>query len=130
MSPIPQPATIRPLGPIQDAWPKIGPIHKSYMGILGAVGTVMGFASSIALIVAHGGKLPKWPFTGDRWNPKPSSEKDKDEKKDDVTEEDILEDELAQLGGALAKRSFIDIDEDLLHDFMAEILHRDSLSSL
>jgi hypothetical protein len=104
------------------------------MSFLGALGTVFGFASTVALIVEHGGKLPKWPFTGEHWNPKPSSEKkkDKDKDEDEVTEEDLVADELAEIAGGLKKRSLTDedlelLEEALFHGSMAEIVKRDGI---
>ena len=136
-STMPPVAEWRPLSPIQDNWKSIAPAHKGYMSILGALGTIFGFASTIALIVEHSGKLPRWPFTRERWNPKPSSEKKKDkdkDKEDEVSEEDLVADELAEIAGGL-KRSLIDADLELLehalfHDnSMAEFVKRDSNSS-
>jgi len=86
------------------------------MAFLGALGTVFGFASTIALIVEHGGKLPRWPFTREHWQPKPSSEKKKDKKEDEVTEEDLVADELAQMAGGLKKRSLTNEDLELLEE--------------
>jgi len=127
----------RPLSPIQDNWKTLAPVHKGYMSFLGALGTIFGFASTIALIVEHGGKFPRWPFTKDHWNPKPSSEKKKDKDKDkkdddDVTEEDLVADELAQIAGGLKKRSLTDedlelLEEALFHGSMNEIVKRDGI---
>ena len=91
------------------------------MTFLGALGTIFGFASTIALIVAHDGKPPRWPFAKKYWNPKPTSEKKEEDKKDDITEEDLVADELAQIAGALTKRSLTEEDlewqdESLFHE--------------
>lgn len=135
-STMPPVAEWRPLSPIQDNWKNIAPAHKGYMSILGALGTIFGFASTIALIVEHSGKFPRWPFTRERWNPKPSSEKKKDkdkDKEDEVSEEDLVADELAEIAGGLKKRSLTDedlelLEQALLHDSMVEFVKRDSNS--
>src|SRR5271155_3456091 len=138
---LPSPSTMapvaewRPLSPIQDNWKTLAPVHKGYMSILGALGTIFGFASTIALIVEHSGKFPRWPFTRERWNPKPSSEKKKDkdkDKEDEVSEEDLVADELAEIAGGLKKRSLTDEDLELLeqalfHGSMNEIVKRDGI---
>lgn len=92
--------------PLQDAWPKIAPVHKTYMNTLRGLGSIFGFASAIALIVSHKFQPPKWPFTSELWNPKPTAEKKAEEKEKEVTEEELIEDELAAAaGGLIAKRS-------------------------
>ena len=118
MAPVPAPVpAFKPLKPLQDNWDTIKPWHDRYMGVLGALGTIFGFATAVALVVEHKFKPPKWPFTKERWNPKPTAEKKKEEKeKEEVTEEQIMEDELAEVVGALGKREFLDDDLDWYHE--------------
>ena len=97
----PVPAVWNPIAPIQENWAKIEPWQKGYMEIIGAVSTVFGAAAAVALIVDHGGKFPKWPFTKERWNPKPTVDKEEDK----VSEDQIVENELAEIVGGLGKRS-------------------------
>jgi hypothetical protein len=101
MAPVPAPKPWNPLAPIQNNWDKIGPVHSAYGQILGGLGTIFGVAAAIAVIVEHGGKFPKWPFTRARWNPKPKVDGGEGE----VTEDQIVEDELAEVVGAVGKRS-------------------------
>src|ERR1700734_3407615 len=109
MAPLPVPEPFNPIAPIQNNWDKISPYNKGYLAILGGIGTVFGFATAISLIVEHQGKPPKWPFTRDRWNPKPTIDGDK---KEEVSEEQIVDDELAEVVGVLDKRSLF--EEDVL----------------
>jgi hypothetical protein len=105
-TPTPEPKVWNPIAPVQDNWQKIEPWIKGYQTILGALGTIFAFGATIALIAEHKGQLPKWPFTAERWNPKPTAEK---EKPAEVTDETIIEDELAQAAsGGVVKRSFND----------------------
>lgn len=135
MAPVPDPAVWNPIAPIQNNWNKIEPIQKGYMGVLGAAGVIFGFVSTIALIVEHKGQLPKWPFTSERWNPKPTVDS---KKKAEVTEEDIVEDELAEVVGVLNKRNFNFLEEDklewfnddLLDDTVSTLFKRDGISPL
>jgi hypothetical protein len=101
----PTPKVWNPIAPIQDNWSKIEPWHKGYMNILGGLGTIYGFFAAIALIVSHKFLLPKWPFTADRWNPKPTEVKKKEDKEEEVDKEQLIEDELAMATGGLNKRS-------------------------
>jgi len=100
MAPIPEPEPKfpNPLAPIQNNWDKIEPWHNAYMNILGSLGTIFAVGSVIALIAEHKWKLPKWPFTHDRWNPKPNVD---DENPPEVTEEDLIEDELAEIAAGV-----------------------------
>ena len=95
----PTPAVWNPLGGVANWYARFEPIAILYSKVLGGLTTVMGFAGVVALLVEKGLKLPKWPFTKERWHPKPNV--DKDEKTEEVTEDDILDDELAQLAGGL-----------------------------
>jgi hypothetical protein len=132
MAPLPVPEIWNPIAPIQNNWAKIEPWQKGYLGIIGGVSTIFGAAAAIALIVDHGGKLPKWPFTSDRWNPKPTVDK----KEDEVSDDQLVEDELAEVVGSLGKRSLDDeelewFDNDVLNDAIAEygkIFNRESMS--
>jgi len=79
------------------------------MNILRGLSTIFSFVSAIALIASHGFRLPKWPFTQERWNPKPTELKAKAEKaaeEDGGTEEQPVQDELAEAVGRLNKRCF------------------------
>lgn len=85
------------------------------MNVLDGLGTIFGFVSAIALIVSHDFRFPKWPFTADRWSPKPSEVKekeDKDAKEKEITEEQLIEDELAEAVGRLNRRS-LEVDRDI-----------------
>jgi hypothetical protein len=100
--------------------------------VIGDISTVFGAAAAIALIVDHGGKLPKWPFTGDRWNPKPTVDK----KEDEVSEDQLVEDELAEVVGSLGKRSLDEkelewFNDDVLNDAIefGKLFKRDGMSS-
>jgi hypothetical protein len=105
-SPEPKPEPVNLLHPVQHNWDKISPALRTYNEVIGGAGTIFAFASAIALIVSHKFRPPKWPFTPDRWNPKPDIAKDEDEKEEEVTEEQIVEDELAEVAAAgIAKRS-------------------------
>jgi hypothetical protein len=95
----PTPAVWNPLSGVGDWYARIEVPDMVYSMILGGLSTVMGFAGVVALLVEKGFKLPKWPFTKERWNPKPNVDKDK--KTEEVTEEDILDDELALVAGGL-----------------------------
>ena len=134
MAPVPDPAVWNPIAPIQNNWDKIEPWQKGYMAVLGGLGTLFAFGSTIALIVEHKGRLPKWPFTAERWNPKPTVDKDEDEKKDEVTEEQIVDDELAEVVGALNKRNLNNEDElewfneDLFHESAEHFVKRQRIS--
>jgi hypothetical protein len=124
MAPVP---AFKPLKPLQDNWDKVKPWHDRYMGVLGGLGTIFGFATAIALVVEHKFKLPKWPFKKDRWNPKPTAEKKQEEKdKEEVTEEQIMEDELAEVVGALGKREFMDDTLDWLDEDTVSLAHTNS----
>lgn len=105
MAPVtsPVPNVFNPIAPIQNNWDKIEPWIKGYTSFIGSAGTVFGFAAAIALISEHGFKFPRWPFTAERWNPEPSF--NNKNKKEEVTEEQIVEDELAEVVGALGRRS-------------------------
>lgn len=133
MAPVPDPAVWNPIAPIQNNWDKIEPWQKGYMAVLGSLGTVFAFAHTLALIVEHKWRLPKWPFTSTRWNPKPTVEKDKGEKNDEVTEEQIVEDESTQVVSALNKRKMNDEDEltwfneDLFHDSVGHFVKRQGI---
>src|SRR5579862_1094678 len=105
MAPVPKPEPVNLLHPIQHNWDKISPTLSTYNQVLGGLGTIFSFASAIALIVSHDFRFPKWPFTQDRWYPKPDVDKTEAESKDEVTEEQIIEDELAEVAAGLAKRS-------------------------
>jgi hypothetical protein len=107
--PVPSPKILNPIAPIQNNWGKIEPWVNGYQTFLGALGTVFAFAATIALIVEHKGKLPKWPFTAERWNPKPTAESGK---KPEVSDEDIIEDELAVAASGAVKR-FVPEDVNL-----------------
>lgn len=101
----PTPAVWNPLRGVSDFYVRHELEEISYTVldcVMGGLTTIMGFAGVVALVVEKGFKLPKWPFTKERWNPKPNV--DKEEKKDEVTEDDILDDELAQVAGGLRKR--------------------------
>jgi hypothetical protein len=130
MTPVPNPAVWNPIAPIQNNWGKIEPWQKGYMTVIGGLGTIFGLASTLALIVEHKGRLPKWPFTSERWNPKPTVDS---EKKAEVSEEDIVEDELAEVAGALGKRSLLEDDEldwandDLRNDAVTSLVKRDGI---
>ena len=130
MAPVPDPAVWNPIAPIQNNWNKIEPWQKGYMAVLGGLGTIFAFASTIALIAEHRWRLPKWPFTAARWNPKPTVDKDKDE----VTDEQIVDDELAEVVGALNKRNLNEEDElewfneDLYHESLAHFVKRQGIS--
>jgi hypothetical protein len=104
MAPLPVPAPWNPIAPIQNNWDKIAPWNNGYLAILGGISTIFGFATAISLIVEHKGKPPKWPFTRERWNPKPTIDGNK---KEEVSDEQIVDDELAEAVGALGKRSFL-----------------------
>ena len=127
MAPLPEPAIWNPIAPIQNNWASIEPWHKGYMATLGALGTIFGLGATVALIVEHKGRLPKWPFTSERWNPKPTVD---DKKKPEVSEEDIIEDELAEAVGALTKRSILEDDrlewykDDVLDDWVSTLVKR------
>jgi hypothetical protein len=119
-----------PIAPIQRNWDKIEPWHKGYMAIIGALGTIFTFGSAIALIVEHKGKLPKWPFTAERWNPKPTVDSNKTE---EVSDEQIAEDELAEVVGVLGKRhlrsnNFAWFDEEALSQEVMNLIKRESTS--
>lgn len=104
----PTPAVWNPLSGVSDFYVRNGLEGYNILlnAVMGGLTTIMGFAGVVALVVEKGFKLPKWPFTKERWNPKPDV--DKDEKKDEVTEDDILDDELAQVAGGLVKRDGLD----------------------
>jgi len=95
----PTPAVWNPLAGVADWYVTYEPFAHVYTMVLGGLSTVMGFAGVVALVAEKGFKLPKWPFTKERWNPKPNV--DNDEEMEEVTEEDILDDELAQVAGGL-----------------------------
>ena len=95
----PTPAGWNPISGVADWYVRIQGVDMIYSMVLGGLTTVMGFAGVVALLVEKGFKLPKWPFTKERWNPKPNV--DNDEEMEEVTEEDILDDELAQVAGGL-----------------------------
>lgn len=96
------------------------------MNVLGGLGTIFGFASTIALIVSHNFKLPKWPFTMERWNPKPTEVKEQEEKDKEVSKETLIEDELAlAAGGAMIKRS-IGLEMDTDEEGYRRLARRDS----
>jgi hypothetical protein len=114
MAPVPSPAVWNPIAPIQNNWGTIEPVLNGYTTILGGLGTIFAFGATLALIAEHKGKLPKWPFTAERWNPKPNI----DSSEKEVSEEDIVEDELAQVAGGLNKRN---VNEDELEWFNDEI---------
>ena len=88
------------------------------------------------MIAEHKARLPKWPFTAERWNPKPTVDKDEDEKKDEVTEEQIVDDELAEVVGALNRRNFNDdeelewFNEELSHESVANVVKRQRIFPL
>ena len=130
MAPVPDPAVWNPIAPIQNNWGKIEPWQKGYMAVIGGLGTIFALASTFALIVEHKGQLPKWPFTSERWNPKPTVDS---KKKAEVSEEDIVEDELAEVVGALGKRSFLEDDgldwanDDLRNDAVTTLVKRDGI---
>ena len=134
MTPVPDPAVWNPIAPIQNNWNKIEPWQKGYMAVLGGLGTIFAFANTLGLIASHKGRLPKWPFTAERWNPKPTVDKDNDELKDEVTEEQIVEDELSGVVGALNKRNLNDEDElrwfneDLFHESIGHFVKREGIS--
>jgi hypothetical protein len=117
MAPVASPAVWNPIAPIQNNWGTIEPIIQGYTTILGGLGTIFALGATLALIAEHKGKLPKWPFTAERWNPKPTVDSDK---KQEISEDDIVEDELAQAAGTLNKRS---LNEDDLEWFNDEILN-------
>lgn len=117
MAPLPVPEPWNPIAPIQNNWDKISPYNKGYLAILGGIGTVFGFAAAISLIVEHKGKPPKWPFTRDRWNPKPTIEGEKEE----VTEEQLEEDELAEVVGVLDKRGLL--ENEVLEWYPSDFFH-------
>ena len=100
------------------------------MAVIGGLGTIFALASTFALIVEHKGRLPKWPFTSERWNPKPTVDS---KKKAEVSEEDIVEDELAEVVGALGKRSFLEddgldwVNDDLRNDAVTTLVKRDGI---
>jgi hypothetical protein len=97
----PTPEVWNPLRPIQDKWDKIEDVQGKYSALLGGIGIVFGFVASLALVVEHNFKLPKWPFTKERWFPKPTEVKEREGKETEVvTEEDLIEDELAEVAGA------------------------------
>jgi hypothetical protein len=132
MAPVPVPAPFNPIAPIQNNWDKISPWNSGYLAILGGIGTIFGFATAISLIVEHKGQPPKWPFTKERWNPKPTIDGDK---KEEVTEEQIVDDEMAEVVGALGKRSFYDeelewYDDDLFADAVSHLLKREDQGML
>lgn len=81
------------------------PVHGNYMSVIGALGSIFGFAGAVSLLVIRKFQLPEWPFTEENWNPKPTVEKTPEEKEKEVTEEEIEEDELAIAAGGLGKRS-------------------------
>jgi hypothetical protein len=130
MPPLPAPAVWRPLAPIQNNWDKIEPWQKGYIAVLGGLGTIFTFAATIALIVEHKFKPPKWPFTSDRWNPKPTVDSDKEE----VTEEQIVEPELAQVVGTINKRDLAEnelewFDDHLLKGSVTNAFEYDGIST-
>jgi len=104
MSPTPDwnPKLIKP---IQDAWPKIEPVQKTYMNVLSGLTSIFGFASAIALIASHKFQPPKWPFTSEHWNPKPTAQKKKEEREKEITDKELREDELAAAAGGIVKRT-------------------------
>jgi hypothetical protein len=83
----------------------VKPVHGNYMNVIGALGSIFGFAGAVSLLVIRKFQLPKWPFTEENWDPKPTVEKTSEEKKKEVTEEELEEDELAIAAGGLGKRS-------------------------
>jgi hypothetical protein len=95
----PTPAVWNPLSGVADWYVDIQLFDKIYGMVLGGLSTVLSFAGVVALVAEKGFKPPKWPFTKERWNPKPNVDNDKEE--EEVTEEDILDDELAQIAGGL-----------------------------
>jgi hypothetical protein len=102
--PDPEPTPFHPLAVVKDNWDSISPVLHGYNTILGALGSVFAFASAIALIVQHG-QPPKWPFTKERWNPRPSIKEPN--KTEEVTDEQLIEDELAEVAGAVRKRALL-----------------------
>jgi len=95
------------------------------MSVLGGLSTIFGFASAIALIVSHDFRLPKWPFTRERWNPKPAEvkEKEKAAEEDAIPEEQPIQDELVEAVRRLIKRSF-NVERDI-EDFIGRLDKRD-----
>jgi hypothetical protein len=92
---------------IQRNWhDHIKPAHDTYHHFLSSLLSIFGFASAISLLCLHKFQLPKWPFTEEHWNPKPTVEKTKEEKEKEVTEEELEEDEMALAAGGIVKRSF------------------------
>lgn len=90
-----------PHRPIEDNWDKIADVQGKYSDLLGGIGLFFGFGASVALIVEPNFKLPKWPFTKERWFPKPTEVKDEERKEtEEVTEEDLIEADLAEVAGA------------------------------
>ena len=122
-NPYPAPEPLNPIGPIQDHWDTINPWLGRYNKVLGGLGTVFSFASAIALIASHKFQPPKWPFTSERWNPKPNV--DGAEKEEEVTEEQIIEDELAEVAAGAAvvgKRGVAEADLDWIDlDFLSQV---------
>ena len=114
----PLPAPWNPVAPIQNNWDKIAPIQKGYLEVIGGIGTIFAAVAAIAMIVDHDGKLPKWPFTKERWNPEQTVDGNK---KAEVSEDEIIEDELAEIVGTLGKRSLYEdelewFDQDLFEE--------------
>jgi len=130
MSPTPDwnPKLIKP---IQDAWPKIEPVHKTYMNVLSGLTSIFGFASAIAMIAYHKFRPPKWPFTSENWNPKPTKQKKKEEREKEITDKELGEDELAAAAGGIIKRS-IAFESDLGDDdaFYRSLAKRGALSPM
>jgi hypothetical protein len=87
------------------------PVHGNYTSVIGALGSIFGFAGAVSLLVIRKFQLPKWPFTEENWNPKPTVEKTAEEKEKEVTKEEIEEDELAIAAGGLGKRS-VEMERD------------------
>jgi len=78
------------------------------MNILRGLSTIFSFVSAIALIASHGFRLPKWPFTQERWNPKPTELKKEEKAAEEEagTEEQPVQDESAEAIRRLNKRCF------------------------
>jgi hypothetical protein len=123
MAPVPE--LWNPFKGIQQQWAIHGPTELYYRLALGALSTIFGMAGVVGLVMSHGWKPPRWPFTKERWNPKPDVDDEEDEEakkeKDKITEDEILADELAQVAGGLAKR---ELDFETLLDEDLELLSK------
>jgi len=108
---------INPLQPIQDNWDTIKPWTSAYNKVLGALGTLFGFATAVALIVDHDWQLPKWPFTEERWHPKPTIEKEAGDE-EEVSEDQLVDDVLAEVAGGVKKRGLVEDEEELFEEFL------------